>query len=701
MRGVLVDRETRTHGRDLEEHAARLAEVDRLEPEAVDHGRRPRPAADHALPPRDLLVIPRRPRDVVHRARAGHATLGGRGVEDVPAGAALAANGPRHATVLLETQRLLEKTAAAIGVCRVGAHLFEPLDREVLRDVGMRCRQRSVGGLDHPQLQPKAFGIREEQRGRRPALTAQAPLPEVEGGFGADPQNDAVDHPLAGAPWRRARVLEERQVHPRAARVVAVEEVIDGGIVLVHGLLDQAKAELSRVEVDVRLRVAGDRADVMYAFQFHCLTYATAGRTQNLTATAGPIVRCHGRGHDDEGRARSFGMGDPPRGLRNRFDDRSLLRGARFQVPAALPGHGRCASRRGSCVDRLPQRDVLRVRAAARSVLGRVGRALRPDPGHRPQRLRGDGRVRRALAVAEPVGGGIRAAARRVPARQHRRDADGAARGRAGRSCRLRDLAVRDIAFVGIRAGARCRRMGRRPRVPEPPHAVPSRFGHSLVAGLVILAFAREARRTVGPTGSAVTQAVQAVRLTLTTPITLAVFGVFGIVYFAYSMANPFLPLLVVRLHGTAGDIGLIFGATAVVGALLSPAAGAAGDRIGFKVVLIAAGALAAASLAELAWAPNFLWLAVGSTVLGAAAATAISMVFSLLATAVPEERRATTLNLVLLPIYIASIIGGVIGAVLVRESLNLVLITSAAVSLAAALLTTRLPSAGRRGRQA
>ncbi|HLZ94973.1 MAG TPA: MFS transporter [Candidatus Dormibacteraeota bacterium] len=223
----------------------------------------------------------------------------------------------------------------------------------------------------------------------------------------------------------------------------------------------------------------------------------------------------------------------------------------------------------------------------------------------------------------------------------------------------------------------------------------------SLVAGLVILAFAREARRTVGPTGSAVTQAVQAVRLTLTTPITLAVFGVFGIVYFAYSMANPFLPLLVVRLHGTAGDIGLIFGATAVVGALLSPAAGAAGDRIGFKVVLIAAGALAAASLAELAWAPNFLWLAVGSTVLGAAAATAISMVFSLLATAVPEERRATTLNLVLLPIYFASIIGGVIGAVLVRESLNLVLITSAAVSLAAALLTTRLPSAGRRNQQA
>ena len=41
--GVLVDREARPERRDLEQHAARLAEVDRPEPEAVDHRRRAQP----------------------------------------------------------------------------------------------------------------------------------------------------------------------------------------------------------------------------------------------------------------------------------------------------------------------------------------------------------------------------------------------------------------------------------------------------------------------------------------------------------------------------------------------------------------------------------------------------------------------------------------------------------------------------------
>jgi MFS family permease len=94
--------------------------------------------------------------------------------------------------------------------------------------------------------------------------------------------------------------------------------------------------------------------------------------------------------------------------------------------------------------------------------------------------------------------------------------------------------------------------------------------------------------------------------------------------------------------------------------------------------------------------APNLVWLTAGSVALGAASATAISMVFALLATAVPEERRATTLNLVLLPIYLSSVAGGIVGALLVREGLNTVMWTGAVISLLAALLTTRLPSTER-----
>jgi DHA1 family multidrug resistance protein-like MFS transporter len=222
----------------------------------------------------------------------------------------------------------------------------------------------------------------------------------------------------------------------------------------------------------------------------------------------------------------------------------------------------------------------------------------------------------------------------------------------------------------------------------------------SLAAGVILLAFGREGLRPPAPTGSAVRLALGALRTALTGRVTLIVFGVFGLAYFAQQIANPFLPLLVIRLiggtAGAAGQIGVVFGASALLGAVLSPFAGVAGDRYGFRPVLAAACILAAASLGTLALAPNLVWLTVAAVCLGAATATAISMVFALLATAVPEDRRATTLNLVLLPIYFSSVAGAVVGALLVRGGLNTVLWTGAAISLIAALLTTRLPSVAR-----
>lgn len=225
----------------------------------------------------------------------------------------------------------------------------------------------------------------------------------------------------------------------------------------------------------------------------------------------------------------------------------------------------------------------------------------------------------------------------------------------------------------------------------------------SLAAGVILLTFAREGTRPPAPSGSATRLALGALRLALTGRTTLIVFSIFGLAYFAQQIANPFLPLLVLRLigrtSGAAGQIGIVFGASALLGALLSPLAGTAGDRYGFRTLLAGACVLAAASLGELALAPDLVWLTAGAVALGAATATAISMVFALLATAVPEERRATTLNLVLLPIYFSSVAGGIVGALLVREGLNTVLWTGAAISLVAALLTTRLPSPARAAR--
>jgi len=106
----------------------------------------------------------------------------------------------------------------------------------------------------------------------------------------------------------------------------------------------------------------------------------------------------------------------------------------------------------------------------------------------------------------------------------------------------------------------------------------------SLTAGVILLAFAREGSPPPPPpAGSAVSLAIGALRMALTGRTTLIVFGVFGLAYFAPHIANPFLPLLVIRLiggtAGAAGQIGIVFGASALLGALLSPLAGAAGDR--------------------------------------------------------------------------------------------------------------------------
>src|SRR5262245_53296072 len=78
-----------------------------------------------------------------------------------------------------------------------------------------------------------------------------------------------MHHSLAGASTPRPRVLEERDVGARGAALVRVEEVVDGRVVLVDRLLDQAQAEHAHVEVDVARRVAGDRSDVVDSLEAH------------------------------------------------------------------------------------------------------------------------------------------------------------------------------------------------------------------------------------------------------------------------------------------------------------------------------------------------------------------------------------------------------------------------------------------------
>jgi MFS family permease len=220
----------------------------------------------------------------------------------------------------------------------------------------------------------------------------------------------------------------------------------------------------------------------------------------------------------------------------------------------------------------------------------------------------------------------------------------------------------------------------------------------STATGSMLLLWYREVRPETVPFGPVGRLAWTAVQTVMRTPITRTLFVIFGLAILGNYMAGPYFPFLVQRLHpagsGLATAIGLVFGLSAGVGGILSPVAGLLGDRFGFRRVLAAATVVSGASLAFMTLAPNLVWLTAGAVVFGAGIASGNSMVFALLATIVPEGSRSATLNLAYVPLYIAGIIGGSLGAVLVRGGLNAVILTAAALLLSAGVVTLlRVPA--------
>jgi MFS family permease len=207
-----------------------------------------------------------------------------------------------------------------------------------------------------------------------------------------------------------------------------------------------------------------------------------------------------------------------------------------------------------------------------------------------------------------------------------------------------------------------------------------------------------EIRPEVVPQGPVLTLAFGAVRAVLGDPTVRRIFAIYGAAFLANQMSRPYVPVLVETIvgrgPGLASAIGLVAGTAALAGALLSPLGGALGDRIGFRPVLL--GAMAGAALGigamPLAAATAGLGgLALMAVVVALAIAAAGAMVFGLLATQVPAERRSTTLNLVYLPLYAAGIVGPAIAGVVVQAGLPAPFIIAAVVLLVAfaALLRT------------
>jgi MFS family permease len=201
--------------------------------------------------------------------------------------------------------------------------------------------------------------------------------------------------------------------------------------------------------------------------------------------------------------------------------------------------------------------------------------------------------------------------------------------------------------------------------------SLPAVFASAAVLSIATAALvtfgSREIRPEVVPTGRVVALAFGALRGALTDPAVRRIFLIFGVSYLATQMSRPYIPVLVEGLTGTgpglASAIGLVAGTAALVGAVVSPLGGLLGDRVGFRPVLLASLGGAGIVLLAMPYAPSVATLALVAVILGAATSTVTAMVFGLLATEVPAERRSATLNLVYLPLYASGIIGPAIGA--------------------------------------
>jgi MFS family permease len=220
--------------------------------------------------------------------------------------------------------------------------------------------------------------------------------------------------------------------------------------------------------------------------------------------------------------------------------------------------------------------------------------------------------------------------------------------------------------------------------------------GLSIGTALLVTFGSREVRPSVIPQGRLLSLAFGAVRGVLADSAIRRVFLIFGVAFLGAQMSRPYLPVLVENVNGKvdlASAIGFVSGTAALVGALVSPIGGWIGDRVGFRPVLVGGLLLGGVSAAALPLLPSVGTLAVGVLVFGACYSVEAAMVFGLLATEVPAERRSATLNLVYLPLYAAGIIGPILGAIVVGFGIWAPFAAAAVVFVTGALVVAAMSS--------
>jgi MFS transporter, DHA1 family, multidrug resistance protein len=156
--------------------------------------------------------------------------------------------------------------------------------------------------------------------------------------------------------------------------------------------------------------------------------------------------------------------------------------------------------------------------------------------------------------------------------------------------------------------------------------------------------------------------------------VTWSLFAIYTVLMMARQMVNPYFPIAIehLPLHmlSTTMSIGGLMGLAAVIGAIITIAAGRLGDKIGFNRILMIAFIASLPAVLVLGLARNVAWFTLALTVFSAGYSMGGAMVFALFSTRIPETHRSTAMNLVYLPLYVGGIIGPGIASALTRVGL-------------------------------
>ena len=215
--------------------------------------------------------------------------------------------------------------------------------------------------------------------------------------------------------------------------------------------------------------------------------------------------------------------------------------------------------------------------------------------------------------------------------------------------------------------------------------------GLSVVMGLLLTLIVHEEMHKVvkGETVGKMLRA--AVRAIVSSPVVLRLFILYFLAMYGYSLAAPFIPILLQNLYRgdpqrLAGMIGTTLTLAGIAMAIMTPIWGRLGDTGARWLVLPLCLAGMAAGLVVAALAQTLFPLQFDIVGMGLFQGGIGTTVLALLALLAPEERRAPILTFSLLPSQLSWFFGPITGAALSRVSVTLPFLAGA-VALSAALV--------------